>query len=168
MNVSRAARVLVVVLAALLVAGCAGTSSPSASDRLLTLADVTTSLTTAGVVAADVADNLNPRDGAWQCLRGSFRLARVSQQPAGVIARPGDKPGVDVLVFGSEAARVAAQASIGADGQVRTQGCAAMVEWIGKPHVLGVKNVILFVATDDPAAVTAVQAAATGLAALGS
>ncbi|HYK95617.1 MAG TPA: hypothetical protein VE011_07125 [Candidatus Dormibacteraeota bacterium] len=38
-----------------------------------------------------------------------------------------------------------------------------MVDWVGLPHVVGVRNVILFIATDDPAEVAAVQAAAANL-----
>ena len=163
MNVIRGFSIVAVVLGTLLVSGCAGSSSPPSQAPLLSLSDVTTALTNAGIVPVQVAAKLDPREGAWQCLPGSFRLARVFQQPAGAIARPGDKPGVDVLIFESEAARIAAQASIGADGQVHAQGCGAMVDWVGTPHAVGAKNVILFIATDDPASVSAVQAAATSL-----
>jgi hypothetical protein len=164
MNVARPLLVVVIVVATILVAGCTGgTSSPSPSMVQLNLTDVTTALANAGIKAADVADNLDARAGAWHCLPGSFRLARVSQQPPAAMAHPGDKPSVDVLIFPTEAERAASQSAIGADGQVRAQGCAAMVDWVGAPHAIGVRNVILFVASDDPAAVSAVESAANRL-----
>lgn len=52
---------------------------------------------------------------------------------------------------------------IGTDGQIHVTGCGTMVDWVGLPHVVGVRNVILFIATDDPAEVAAVQAAAANL-----
>ena len=67
------------------------------------------------------------------------------------------------MLFSSDAERAAAQAAIGTDGQVRAQGCAMMVEWVATPHVVGARNVLLFIATDDPAALAAVKAAATRL-----
>jgi hypothetical protein len=70
---------------------------------------------------------------------------------------------VDVLLFSSEAARATAQAAIGADGQVRAQGCGVMVDWVATPHVVAVRNALLFVATDDPATLAAVEAAASHL-----
>jgi hypothetical protein len=70
---------------------------------------------------------------------------------------------VEILLFPNDVARAAAQASIGADGQVQAQGCAVMVDWVATPHVVGVRNVILFIASDDPLALAAVQAAATTL-----
>jgi hypothetical protein len=38
-----------------------------------------------------------------------------------------------------------------------------MVEWVGMPHAVGARNVLLFIATDDPVAWAAVQAAAARL-----
>ncbi|MDP9250343.1 MAG: hypothetical protein M3O78_03115 [Chloroflexota bacterium] len=147
----------------ILLAACArvGGGSPAASP--LDLAAVTAALRSAGVAVVDVADNLNPHEGAWQCLPGSFRLARVSQQPQAALALPGDKPSVDILLFSSDAERAAAQAAIGADGQVQAQGRAAMVDWVATPHVVSARNVLLFVATDDPAAFAALKAAAARL-----
>jgi hypothetical protein len=120
-------------------------------------------LQSAGIAVVDVADNLNAHDGAWRCLPGSFRYSRVSQQMPAAHAVPGDKPSVDVMLFPSDAERAAAQAAIGTDGQVHAQGCGMMVEWMATPHVVGVRNVLLVIATDNPAAVAAVQAAATRL-----
>jgi hypothetical protein len=137
-----------------------GTPSPTAG---LELAAVTEALKGAGIAVVDVADNLAPRDGAWRCLPGTFRLARLSQQPPGVLARPGGPPSVEVLIFASAAERAVAQTAIGPDGQVHVQGCATMVEWVGTPHAVGAKNVLLFIATDDPVAWAAVQAAAARL-----
>jgi len=125
---------------------------------------VTDALRSSGIAVGDVADNLNPRDGEWRCLPGTFRLARVSQQPAAAFAKPGDEPAVEVLLFSSDAERAAAQAAIGADGQVRAQGCAVMVDWVATPHVVGARSVLLFIATDDAAALAAVRAAAALLA----
>jgi hypothetical protein len=78
------------VIATILLAGCAGSpgSSPEASP--LGVSDVTGALANAGIAVVDVADNLNARDSAWKCLPGAFRLARVSQQAAGLVARVGD------------------------------------------------------------------------------
>jgi len=87
----------------------------------------------AGIAVVVVADNLNPRDGAWRCLSGSFRLARVEQQQPAPVARPGDRPSVDILLFSSAAERAAAEASIGTDGQVRAAGCGTMVDWVAPP-----------------------------------
>lgn len=70
---------------------------------------------------------------------------------------------MDILLFSSEADRAAAQAAIGADGQIRAQGCAVMVDWVATSHATGARNVLLFVATDDPAAVAAVRTAAIRL-----
>lgn len=163
MNPAAPFRHLAIVLATALLAGCAGSAGGSPKLSPLSLADVTPALRTAGIAVVEVQDNLNPRDGAWKCLPGSLSLARVLPQPAGTTARPGDKPGIEILIFPSDAARVAAQAAIDANGQVKAQGCAAMVDWIGTPHVVGARNVILFIATDDPAEVSAVRAAATSL-----
>jgi hypothetical protein len=91
---------------------------------------VTAALESSGINPADVAENLNPRDGAWRCLPGSFQLSRVSQQPPVALAHRGDPPSVD---------------------------------WVVTPHVVGARNVLLFIASDDPAALTAVQAAASSL-----
>jgi hypothetical protein len=124
---------------------------------------VTSALTNAGINAVDLADGLDTRTGAWHCLPGAFRLARLSQQAPAGMAHPGDKPSVDILIFSTEAARAVAQATIGTDGQVHAQGCAAMVDWVGSPHAVGVRNIILFVATDDPAVVSALESAATSL-----
>ena len=163
MKTGPARRYLGFAVATILLAGCArlGGGSPAASP--LDLAAVTAAMRSSGIAVVDVGDNLNPRDGAWRCLPGSFRLARVSQQPPAAMALPGDKPSVDILLFASDAERAAAQTAIGADGQVRAQGCAVMVEWVGTPHVVGARNVLLFIATDDPAALAAVKAAATRL-----
>jgi hypothetical protein len=151
------------VTAIFLLAACArpGGGSPAASP--LDLAAVTAALRSAGVAVVDVASNLNPQEGAWRCLPGSFRLARVSQQPPAALALSGDKPAMDILLFSSDTERAAAQSAIGADGQVHAQGCAAMVDWVATPHVVSARNVLLFVATDDPAALAAVKAAATRL-----
>jgi hypothetical protein len=164
MNAPAARRYLGLVVATTIVlAGCArfGGGSPGASP--LGLPAVTAALRSAGIAVVDVADNLNPHDGAWRCLPGSFRLARVSQQAPAALALPGEKPSVDILLFPSDAERAAAQAAIGTDGQVQAQGCAVMVEWVAPPHVMGARNVLLFIATDDPAALAAVKAAATRL-----
>lgn len=151
------------MLTAVLLAACSGSPGGSPTPIPLEIAAVTNALGNAGITVSDVADNLNPHEGAWACLPGSFRLARVSQQPAGPIARPGDRPSVDILLYPTEAARLAAQGMIGADGQVHAAGCATMVEWIASPHVFGAGNVMLFIATDDPAQVAAVQVAAASL-----
>jgi hypothetical protein len=156
--------VVSVLVAAILVAACGGSSAESPPTGPLDLSAVTNALSGAGIEVVDVADNLNPRDGAWQCVPGSFRLARVSQQPVAAIAHPGDGPAVEILLFSSDAERTAAQAAIGADGQVKAQGCGMMVDWVATPHVIGVRNVLLFVATDDAATVGALQAAAARLA----
>lgn len=151
------------VVATILLASCArlggGTSAPSPLD----LTTVTQALQSAGIAVVDVADNLNAHDGAWRCLPGSFHYARVYQQMPAAHALPGDKPSVEVMLFASDAERATAQAAIGTDGQVHAQGCAMMVEWMATPHVVGSRNVLLFIATDDPAALAAVQAAATRL-----
>jgi hypothetical protein len=151
------------VIMTVLLASCArfagGTPAPSPLD----LTTVTRALESAGIAVVDVADNLNAHDGAWRCLPGSFRYSRVSQQMPAAHALPGDRPSVEILLFSSDAERAAAQAAIGTDGQVRAQGCAMMVEWMATPHVVGARNVLLFIATDDPAALAAVQAAATRL-----
>jgi hypothetical protein len=155
--------VLPLILGTLLVAGCgrAGGGSPAASP--LDLSAVTDALRNAGIVVANVSDNLNPTDGAWRCLSGSFHLARVDQQTPASVAGLGDRPSVDVLLFSTAAERSAAQASIGADGQVHGAGCGTMVDWVATPHTVGARNVLLFIATDDPAALAAVQAAAANL-----
>jgi hypothetical protein len=150
-------------VAAILVAGCAGSGGGTPAPSPLGLPDVTAALRNAGIAVVNVADNLNPRDGAWRCLPGSFRLARVEQQQPAAVARLGDRPSVDILLFSSSADRAAAQAAIGADGQVRTAGCGAMVDWVATPHVVGAGNVILFIATDDPTALAEVRAAAVHL-----
>jgi hypothetical protein len=158
---SRQARALLLsVLMAFLMAGCAASATASPAPSPLDLSAVTDALRRAGIVVVDVADNLNPRDGAWQCLPGSFRLSRVSQQPAPGLAQPGDRPSVDILLFSTDAERAAAQSAVGADGQVRVQGCGTMVDWVATPHLVGARNVLLFIATDDPAALAAVRAAA--------
>jgi hypothetical protein len=164
MDRTLAGRLLGVFIATMLLAGCAGSGGGSPTPSLVDLPAVTDALRNSGIAVVDVADNLNPRDGAWRCLPGSFQLARVSQQPAAAFARPGDKPAVDILLFSSDAERTAAQAAIGADGQVRAQGCGVMVDWVATPHVVGAKNVLLFIATDDAAAFAAVRAAAVRLA----
>jgi hypothetical protein len=163
MNRGAAGRYVGLVLATILLAACGrlGGGSPAASQ--LDLAAVTAALKGAGVAVVDVTDNLNPREGAWQCLPGSFRLARVSPQPPAALALPGDKPSVDILLFSSDAERAAAQAAIGANGQVHAQGCASMVDWVATPHLVSARNVLLFVATDDPAALAALKVAATRL-----
>ena len=66
-------------------------------------------------------------------------------------------------MFSSDAERSVAQAAIGADGQVRAQGCAVMVEWVATPHVVGARNVLLVIVTDDAAAVSAVRTAGSSL-----
>lgn len=148
-------------IAGILLAGCArfGGGAPTASP--LDLPVVTAALRSAGIAVVDVAENLNPHDGAWRCLPGSFRFSRVSQQAPAAHAMPADRPSVEILLFSSDAERAAAQATIGTDGQVRVQGCATMVEWVATVHVVGTRNVLLIVVTDDPTAVDAVKAAAT-------
>jgi hypothetical protein len=143
--------------------GCAGPEGGAPTVRPLDLPAVAGALQSAGIAVVDVADNVNPRDGTWRCLPGSFRLARISQQPPAAFFHPGDRPSVEVLLFPSDAARAAAEGTIGVDGQVRTQGCGTMVEWVATPHVFGVRNALLVVVTDDPAALAAVQAAAAFL-----
>ena len=150
-------------MVSILLAACAGSSGGSPAASPLDLATVTAALQSAGIAVVDVADNLNPHDGAWRCVPGSFRYARVSQQMPAAHALPGDRPPVEILLFSSDAERAAAQAAIGTDGQVRAQGCAAIVEWVATPHVVGARNVLLFIVTDDPAAIAAVKAAATRL-----
>jgi hypothetical protein len=162
MKRSTTGNVIAALIATVLLASCTGSAGPSPTPTPLGLEAITDALGNAGIIVADVADNL-PRDGAWNCLRGSFRLARVSQQPAGPVARPGGRPSIDILLFANEADRTAAQRMIGLDGQVRSAGCGTMVDWIGQPHLIGVRNVIMFIATDDPAEVAAVQAAASDL-----
>lgn len=156
-------RSLALVVAAVMLVSCArlagGTPAPSPLD----LTTVTEALQSAGIAILDVANNLNAHDGAWRCLPGSFRYSRVSQQMPAAHALPGDKPSVEVMIFANDAERAIAQAAIGADGQVKTQGCATMVEWMATPHAVGARNVLLFIATDDPAALAAVTAAASRL-----
>jgi len=152
-----------VAVALTLLAGCGGSGTRSVTP--LDLPAVTESLRASGIVIADVADNLPARDGAWRCLPGSFKLARISQQAPAAVARPGDRPSVDVLLFSSDAERIAAQAAITPDGQVQAAGCAAMVDWIATPHVVGAKNVLLFVATDDAPTLDALRVAAARLGA---
>jgi hypothetical protein len=144
-------------------AGCAVSVTGSPTRTQVGLTAVTGALQAAGIAVVDVADNLNPADGAWRCLPGSFRYARVLQQQPAAIAHPGDRPAVEILLFATDAERTAAGAAIGADGQVHAQGCGVMVDWVATPHVIGVRNVLLLVATDDPATVAAVRAAATRL-----
>jgi hypothetical protein len=163
MNQAAALRYLCSLMALIVLAGCVGSPAGTPAASPLDLPAVTAALRNAGIAVADVADNLNPRDGAWRCLPGSFRLARVSQQPVAAFAHPGDRPAVEILVFPSDAERSAAQAAIGADGQVHAQGCAVMVEWVATPHVVGARNVLLFIATGDAAALAAVRAAASSL-----
>jgi len=156
-------RLIGVVFGAMVVAECGG-PSPASPASPLDLSRVTDALRGSGIAVVDVADNLNARDGAWRCLPGSFRLARVSQQPLAAVAHPGDRPAVEILLFSSDQERAAAQAAIGSDGQVTAPGCATMVDWVATPRVVGVRNVLLFVATDDAATVGAVRAAAVRLA----
>ncbi|MBI3746924.1 MAG: hypothetical protein HY264_10480 [Chloroflexi bacterium] len=163
MDRSAAGRTLVILVAAVLLGGCGGSAGGSPAASPLNLTAVTDALARAGFAVVDVADNLDPREGAWRCLPGSFRLARISQEPPGALARPGAKPSVDILLFSSEGARATAQAAIGADGQVRAQGCGVLVDWVATPHVVAARNILLVVATDDPATLTAVKAAATRL-----
>jgi hypothetical protein len=154
---------LALLLATLVLASCTGSPSGSPAASAVDLAAVTDALGKAGIKVAVVTDNLDPRSGAWRCLPGSFRLARVAQQPVAAYAQPGDRPSVDILIFPTAADRATAQATIGADGQVRVSGCAVMVDWIAPPHLAGARNVILFIATDDPTAVAAIKAAAASL-----
>jgi|GEM_PF-2801933 hypothetical protein len=163
MDRTKAGRYLGFLMATILLAGCASSASGSPAASPLDLPAVTDALRSAGIAVVDVADNLNPRDGAWRCLPGLFHLARVSQQPSAALARPGDPPSVDIFLFSSDAERAAAQAAIGADGQVRTQGCGVMVDWVATPNVVGTRNVLLFIATDDAAALAALRAAASRL-----
>jgi hypothetical protein len=165
MNRGLVERYLGFLLASLMLTGCGDSPSEPPAGRSLDLPSVTAALQSAGIVVVDVADNLNPRDGAWACLPGSFRLARISQQPPAALARPGDRPSVEVLLFASDQERTTAQRAIGVDGQVQTPGCAMMVEWVATPHVVGVRNALLFIVTDDPAALAAVQAAGSRLGA---
>jgi len=125
------------ILAALVAAGCAASAGGSPAPSPVDLAAVTNALRGAGIAVVVVTDNLNPPDGAWRCLSGSFRLARVEQQPPAAVARPGDRPSVDILLFSSAAERAAAQASISTDGQVRAAGCGTMVDWMATPHTVG-------------------------------
>ena len=163
MNRRVAVRSLGLVLAAAMLASCArpagGTPAPSPLD----LTTVTEALRSAGIPMVDVAANLNLHDGAWGCLPGSFRLSRIAQQAPAAHAMPGDRPSVEILLISSDAARAAAQATIGSDGQVHVQGCATMVDWVATVHIVGARNVLLIVVTDDPSAVDAVKAAATRL-----
>jgi hypothetical protein len=117
-------------MATIVLASCAGSGGGSPAPSPLDLPAVTAALESSGINPADVAENLNPRDGAWRCLPGSFQLSRVSQQPPVALAHRGDPPSVD---------------------------------WVATPHVVGARNVLLFIASDDPAALTAVQAAASSL-----
>ncbi len=158
-----AVRFLSSLVATVVLAGCVGSAAGSPGPSPLGLPAVTAALGNAGIAVVDVADNLKPSDGAWRCLPGSFRLARVSQQPAAAFARPGDRPSVDILVFSSDAERSVAQAAIGTDGQVRAQGCGVMVEWVATPHVVGARNVLLVIATDDAAELAALRTAASSL-----
>ena len=155
-------RFLALTMASLLLVACGRIESPSPTASPLDLPAVTAALRNAGIAVVDVADNLSAHDGAWQCLPGAFRLSRVSQQAPAAYA-PGAKPPVEILLFSSEATRTAAQATIGSDGQVRVQGCATIVEWLATPHVVGVRNVLLVVVTEDRAAIDAVKAAASHL-----
>lgn len=145
-------------LVAMLLGGC--TAAGALPDpTVVDLPGVTDAARRAGVTVAEVTDNLPP-DAAWQCLPGHFRLARISQQPVAEFAQPGDRPSVEVFLFDSATDRLKAQSAIDAGGQVQVGGCAVMVEWRATPHVFGVRNVILFIVTDDPVAVSAVETAA--------
>ena len=70
---------------------------------------------------------------------------------------------MEVLLFSNDADRATAQRLIGADGQVHTPGCGTMVDWVATPHVVGVRNALLIIVTDDQAELAAVQAAASRL-----
>jgi hypothetical protein len=163
MDKGLAGRYLGMLFASLLLMGCAGSASESPASGPLDLPAVTAALQNAGIAVIEVADDLDPRDGAWRCLPGSFRLARISQQRPAAFAHPGDRPSVEVLLFPSDAERATAEKTIGVDGQVQTPGCAMMVDWVATPHVVGVRNDLLFVVTDDPASLAAVDAAASRL-----
>ena len=158
-----AGRCLGLLLVCLMLLGCADSPSEPPAARSLELTAVTAVLQSAGIVVDHVADNLSPRDGAWACLPGSFRLARISQQPPAALAQPGDRPSVEVLLFSNDADRATGQRLIGADGQVHTPGCGTMVDWVATPHVVGVRNALLIIVTDDQAELAAVQAAASRL-----
>ena len=163
MNTGMAGSSFGLLLASLLLMGCAGSARESPASGPLDLPAVTAALQNAGIAVIDVADNLNPRDGPWRCLPGSFRLARISQQRPAAFARPGDRPSVEVLLFPSDAERATAERTIGVDGQVQAPGCGTMVDWVATPHVVGVRNALLIAVTDDPAALAAVRAAASRL-----
>lgn len=154
---------MTLVMATMVLAGCVGSAGGSPAPSPLDIPAVTAALGNAGIAVVKVMDNLSPGDGPWRCLPGSFRLARVLQQPPAAVAQPGDRPSVDILVFSSVAERAAAEAAITPDGQVRAQGCAVSVDWVAIPHVVGARNVLLFIATDDASALAAVRAAAARL-----
>lgn len=147
-----AVRYLTSLVATIVLVGCVGSAAGSPAPSPLDLRAVTAVLGNAGIQVVDAADNPNVRDRAWRCMPGSFRLARVSQQPAAAFARPGDRPSVDILVFSSDAKRSVAQAAIGADGQVQAQGCGVIVEWVATPHAVGTRNVPL-IGTDTAGSV---------------
>lgn len=151
------------VMVTILLASCARIAGGSAAPSPLDLTTVTAALRSAGIAVAHVADNLNPQDRAWGCLPGSFRLSRIDQQAPAAHEMPGDGPPVEILLFSSDAERAAAQATIRSDGQVHVQGCETIVDWVATVHVVGARNVLLVVVTDDPTAVDAVKAAATRL-----
>src|SRR5450759_2894783 len=155
--------VSVAVAIVIAVAGCVGSAGGSPPASPLDVPAVTAALGSAGIAGVSGTDNLVPRDGAWRCMPGSFRLARVLQQPPAAVAQPGDRPSVDILVFSSIAERAAAEAAITPGGQVRAQGCGISVDWVATPHVVGARNVLLFIATDDASALAAVRAAAARL-----
>jgi len=153
-----------IVFGMVVLAGCAASVTESPTPTQIDLTAVTSALRASGIAVAEVADNLNSADGAWQCLPGSFRYARVLQQPPAAFARPGDRPAVEILLFTTDAERAAAQAAIDAGGQVRAPGCGVAVDWVATPHVIAARNVLLFVATDDQVTLAAVRAAAGRLA----
>lgn len=154
MNNPAARRFVSLVMATMALAGCVGSAGGSPGPSLLDVPAVTAALGSAGISIVSVTDNLSPRDGAWRCLPGSFRLARVLQQPPAAVAQPGDRPAVDILGFSSVAERATAEAAITPDGQVRAQGCGVIVDWVAAPHVVGARNVLLFIATDDASALS--------------
>jgi hypothetical protein len=95
-----------------------------------------------------------------------MRVIAFDEEAPHASFRPGERPPILALTFGSTAERQVAQHEVSSDGtQIGGGHCAAMIDWVATPHWTGGGRYLLLVVSGDTGLVAQVAAAADRLGA---
>jgi len=158
-----------IAISLLLVACTQGTSGPSPLPPAPAvtpgdpLVEVAAALRASGITIVGALET-TATDATFSCLSTSRRTFAFNQEAPHPTFRPGEKPPIDAVAFGSPAERQGAQHQISSDGtQISGPHCGAMIDWVATPHWAGGGRYLLLVVSADSGLAAQVAAAAARL-----